>query len=76
MITKASNEMDEVVSMFGLSAKGNSCWQCGVLLADPAVLWVFGNVGHRMYLCDECAKSVAMGIIRDAVEITHARGVR
>lgn len=29
-----------------------------------------------MYLYEECAKSVAMGIIRDAVEITHARGLQ
>jgi hypothetical protein len=75
-VTKKGSEMDEVHTTFGLSAAGQKCWACGGLLSDPAVMWHFGHVGQQLYLCPECAKSVSMGMIRDAVDITHARGLR
>lgn len=75
-ITKKGSEMDEIHTTFGLSAVGQHCWECGKRLVDPAVMWVFGHAGTALYLCAECAKTVSMGMIRDAVEITHARGCK
>lgn len=72
-ITRKGSEMDEVHTAFGLSAAGQCCWECSELLSDPAVLWAFGSAQQKLYLCTDCAKSVAMGMIRDAVEITHGR---
>lgn len=73
MITRKGSEMDEVHTTFGLSAAGQRCWECGDMLSDPAIMWAFSGRGLQVYLCPQCAKSVAMGIIRDAVDITHAQ---
>ena len=76
MISRKASEMDEVHTTFGLSAAGQRCWACRDLLSDPAVMWSFSHRdGLQMYLCPACAKSVAMGMIRDAVDITHAQSM-
>ncbi len=71
MITKPMPDTEP--DPFGLSAAGHLCFVCGKGVEDPTVVWS-GNDGYgqQIYLHGECDIKLALGLMRDGLELRYA----